>query len=267
MIRMFTRAALVLTLGIPACAQRAEPPVADSAAPATETITAVTTDGVTIYGEPYFDGLDSNAPLVLLFHQAGGDGRGEYADLVPALNAAGFRAIAWDQRAGGDRFGGVNRTAEGLAEGTPAEYCDAYPDLVAALDAVTSKGLAEKVIVWGSSYSAALVFRLAAEHPDRIAGVVACSPAAGGPMVDCRAREWLGDVSAPILVLRPASEMENEGSIEQRGLFVAAGADFRIIENGVHGSSMLIDSRTGEDMSGARTAVVAWLRAAAGTRL
>ena len=142
----------LLALGT-ACPARAQVP-----------ITARTMDGVTIHGEPYFGGLDSGAPLVLLFHQGGSNGRGEYAPIAHWLNDVGFRAIAWDQRRGGDRLGASNRTVEGSTLDEPS-YCDVYPDLVAALQYVASRGLADRVVAWGSSYSGALVFRLAAEHP------------------------------------------------------------------------------------------------------
>jgi pimeloyl-ACP methyl ester carboxylesterase len=222
-------------------------------------ITTVTADDVTIYGDAWVDELDTAAPLVLLFHQAGSNGRGEYSDLAPWLSEAGFRVISWDQRSGGERFGASNRTVTGLTEGTPVSYCDAYPDLQAALDYTMEQGLADKVIVWGSSYSASLVFRLAAENPDKVSGVVSCSPAAGGPMVDCRARMWVDDVVAPVLVLRPDSEMTHAPSVEQRDILMDAGVRFHVVENGKHGSSMLVDSRTGHDMSGARATVIDWL--------
>ena len=126
-------------------------------------------------------------------------------------------------------------------------------------DLVTEQGLADEVVVWGSSYSGALVFRLAAENEDRIAGVIAFSPASGGPMVDCRARNWAGHLSVPVAVFRPRPEMERESSLEQRQVLTAAGADFHVVEHGVHGSSMLLDARTGHDMGVARRAVVEWL--------
>jgi len=129
---------------------------------------------------------------------------------------------------------------------------------------VTSQRLAETVVVWGSSYSAALVFRLAAENPTRVSGVIAFSPASGGPMVDCRARMWLADVVVPTAVFRPASEMERESSVEQRDIFTAAGATFQVVDHGVHGSSMLVDARTEQDMSDARATVIGWLQEVTG---
>jgi pimeloyl-ACP methyl ester carboxylesterase len=223
-------------------------------------ILATARDGVAVHGEAYFGGLGATAPLVLLFHQGGSNGRGEYAEIATYLNNAGMRAIAWDQRSGGSTHGEENRTVLGLAPSVATDFCSAYFDLQAALDYVISRGLAEEVVAWGSSYSGSLVFRLAAENADRVSGVVAISPASGGPMVDCRARDWLEGVRAPMYVLRPASEMGLASSTEQRDIFMDAGAEFQVVTNGVHGSSMLVDSRTGHDMAAVRADVARWLR-------
>jgi len=233
----------------------AEAAIADSAPIAT-----IGSDNVTIYGEPYFGSLDDSAPLILLFHQSGSNGRAEYATIAAWLNDNGFRAIAWDQRSGGDLHGGSNRTATQLADNVATGYCDAYADLDAALRYVRDEGLADKVVLWGSSYSAALVFRLAAEKQDAVAGLIAFSPASGGPMVDCRARLWVENVHSPKLVLRPDSEMARKSSVEQQQILSRAGARFITVENGVHGSSMLLDERTDHDMAEVRGTVIDWLR-------
>ena len=227
--------------------------------PLPKTITTQTIDGVIIYGERYYGDLDAAAQLVLLFHQGGSNGRAEYAPLTNWLNDAGYRAIVWDQRNGGDLYGESNRTADSLPAGSNPGYCDAYPDLQAALDFVMSHGEAEEAIVWGSSYSGALVFRLAAENRDKVSGVLAFSPASGGPMVSCRARQWANDVRMPAIVFKPASEMTRESAEEQRQILEGAGVTFRIVEHGIHGSSLLVDARTENDMSGVRAQVIAWL--------
>lgn len=226
---------------------------------ATPMVTTTTSDGVTIFGERYFGDLGAEAPLVLLFHQGGSNGRGEYGDLVGWLNDSGYRAIAWDQRRGGDTYGAENRTVLALPEGTDFGYCDAAPDLQAALDYVDANGLADRVVIWGSSYSAALVFQAASDNPDRVAGVIAFSPASGGPLENCRARLSVDAVVAPKFVLRPASEMEITSVQEQRDVLIAAGTKFLVVKDGVHGSSMLDDARTGRDMSAERAIVRAWL--------
>ena len=218
-------------------------------------------DGVTVHGERYFGNLAADAPLILLFHQGGGDGRGEYAPLATWLNAEGFRAIAWDQRRGGSRFSMSNRTVAGLSEGAEYSYCDAYPDLEAALDYVLEHRLADRVVAWGSSYSATLVMRLAAENPGTVSGVLSFSPASGDAMEGCQPEPWAGDVQVPMFALRPASEMELAGPIQQRDRLEGIGVRFHVVEHGVHGSSMLVDERTGVDMSADRALVLDWLRA------
>ena len=268
MVSRFILASAGFALLATACDQRTEAPDPAQSADAPEsapvaaeetTLTAVTTDGVTIYGEPYFGDLDTSTPLIMLFHQGGSSGRGEYASIATWLNEAGYRAIAWDQRSGGDTHGQANRTVDSLPDNADPTFCEAAPDLQAALDLTVNRGLADKVVVWGSSYSGSLIFQLAAEDPDRIAGVIAFSPASGGPMANCRAAIWAGEISAPIMVFRPASEMGRASSQEQREILTVMGADFRVVENGVHGSSMLVDERTGADMSATRAEVLAWL--------
>ncbi len=232
----------------------------DAAGQSGTPITTTTADGVTIHGQAYGMELGASAPLLLLFHQGRSSGRGEYEALVPWLVGAGYRAIAWDQRFGGDLHGHPNRTVvpdAAPSSGTP--YCEAYPDLQAALDYVRREGLAASVIVWGSSYSGALAVQLAAKNPERVRGVLAFSPASGGPMADCRAEEWLGALAVPLAVFRPAREMEVPSALAQRDAMLAAGAEFVVVAHGVHGSSMLVDARTGSDMTSAREAVLAWL--------
>lgn len=220
-----------------------------------ETITTKAPDGTVIYGETYYGGLDDKSHVVALFHQAGGDGRGEYELLTPWLNSIGLRAIAWDLRSGGDRFGSENRTARAFPDGVG--YCDAYPDMEAALKYSVDVAAGAPIVIWGASYSAALVFSLAADQSDEVAAVIAASPASGEPMADCAIDAVLQDVQAPILALRPRREVDFTKA--QAETLVAAGATFHIVENGVHGSSMLIDERTEHDMSADRVFVASWL--------
>lgn len=224
------------------------------------TITVETADGVKIFGDPFMGDLSTETPLVMLFHQGGSNGRAEYSSIAPWLNENGFRAIAWDQRNGGDLYGASNRTKAVLAEGTAADYCDAYPDLQAAVNYVVEKGIAQKVIVWGSSYSGALVYQLAAKNPSSVSAVIAFSPASGGPLANCRAIQWIEGVSATNLVVRPQSEMARASAQEQRRILSAAGTEFIVVEHGIHGSSLLVDERTEHDMSEARADVLAWLK-------
>ena len=119
---------------------------------------------------------EKSSTLIILFHQAGWS-RGEYREIAPKIVKLGYQVMAVDQRAGKAVNGVPNEThrrARKKKAGT--NYLDAYADLVAALKYATKTLKPQRIIVWGSSYSAALVFRLAAEHPDEIAALVAFSP-------------------------------------------------------------------------------------------
>lgn len=228
---------------------------------ATESITFETDDEVTIYGELYRADVDTNAPMILLFHQGGGDARGEYGPIVPRLNEAGYHAIAIDQRRGGDRFGQSNRTVEGLIDAEYG-YCDAYPDLKATLSKVRELGFEGPLVAWGSSYSAALVFRLAAEYPEDIAAVLAFSPGSSGPLADCPPKLYSADLEMPVLALRPISEMEAPSVPPQLERLRSEGHSTYVADPGVHGSSMLVSERVGAETDQTWSAVLAFIEEA-----
>ena len=140
---------------------------------AAEPVTLTAADGVQVFGDVYRSG-SVKAPVIVAFHQADSSAA-EYAPIAPRLATAGYTVLAIDQRSGGGHFGGKNRTVAAL--GKSAGYDAALPDLEAALAWAQREAKGAPVIVWGSSYSAALVFRLAAAHPREVSAVVAFSPA------------------------------------------------------------------------------------------
>jgi len=230
------------------------------------TVTFKSEDGVTIHGELYLAEESKAGPFLLLFpvSSGGGDGRSEYGPLVGRLMEAGFSALAIDQRVGGTFMGGINRTAQGIGRELP--FCEAWPDLLAALRYAEDQGFTGPKIAWGSSYSGALVFRLAAEQGDRLAGVIAFSPASGPPMEQCRAEEFVGRVGIPALALRPASEMDRETSKAQMEIFHKAGVRTYVADPGVHGSSMLNADRVGGSVEATWKVVLEFLNEVAGKR-
>ena len=149
-----------------------------------------------------------------------------------------------DQRSGGDSFGGVNRTIAEL-ENTKYSYCDAYPDLEAALEYARRQGFG-RIIVWGSSYSAALVIRLAADHPESVDRVLAFSPASGDAMGDCGPMEHASRLKLPALMLRPAREAAMSAVASDLKMYRDQGHATYVSEGGSHGSSILIEDRGGE---------------------
>jgi dienelactone hydrolase len=215
-------------------------------------------DGVRVYGDVYRSAGGDNAPLILLFHQAGGDARGEYTQIANRLMQNGYNVLAIDQRAGGDRFGGGNRTMAGL-DGQEYGYCDAYPDLEAALRYMRAEGFDGRLAVWGSSYSAALAFQLAAKNSDEVSALLGFSPSSGPPLADCSLLPYVSQIDVPALALRPHSEFEVESVQAQMKEFEAHGIQTYVANPGVHGSSMLNAERVGESTEAAWAVVLEFL--------
>ncbi len=211
-----------------------------------EEIEITTADSIEIFGDLYV--FDENAPFILLFHQGGSNARAEYgSEIIPTLKEYGYNILAIDQRQGGQIYGSYNRTLEQFSLES-FSYCDAYPDLEAALNYLVNQELIQsKLIVWGSSYSGTLAIQLAAKNQDKISGVLAFSPASGGPMEACLPNEFFDQVSMPLLVLRPTAEVEFESVQTQTEFIESAGHQIFIANPGVHGSSMLVSSRVGAE--------------------
>ena len=235
----------LIGIGLLACQS---PQPKDTPTEATETKVGLTEQEISftvngplnIYGNLYH--ADKAQPIILLFHQARSNARGEYGSIIPRLTDAGFNVLAIDQRVGGDTHGSENRTMANI-ENNEYGYCDAYPEVEGALQYVIDQGFTGKKIVWGSSYSAALVLQLAAKNPTKVDGVLAFSPASGEPLKDCMPNPFLERIKQPTLLLRPASEMERESSINQFEMAEQAGHQIYVSDNGIHGSSMLVRDR------------------------
>src|SRR5687768_5555773 len=102
-------------------------------APAAEVATIVTADdGTAVHVYEYRPSGRTRGLPLLMFHQAGGDARGELGPIARQLAAEGRRVFTADLRSGGNRFGGTNLTAAGY-KGPQQGYCHVYPDLEAAL--------------------------------------------------------------------------------------------------------------------------------------
>ncbi len=210
--------------------------------PKSREVTFNSKDGIKLYADIYDSKKGKSAPLIMLFHQGGGDVRGEYATIIPKLLKQGYNVMATDVRQGGKRFG-TNRTMANIKQ--EYGYCDAYSDLEAALDQAKSQGFTGKKIAWGSSFTAALVFRLAKERGNDLAGILGFSPASGGPMKDCKPSLFASGVKIPALGIRPRREMRT--GVIQFAEFKKHGIQTYVAENGVHGSSMLVESRVKGD--------------------
>ena len=245
------QAALKTPTSAPVDASKAEVPTAQS-------VKFMASDGQSVFADVYRHTSSQADPLIILFHQAGSNGRGEYADIVPRLLKNGYDILLVDQRSGGSYFGFENRTVQ--ARGKSTKYCAAYPDLEGALAYAKTLNPQGPIFAWGSSYSAALVMKLAGEHGKDLAGVLSFSPATGRAMGACNANHFISSVHIPALGMKPAREMDATGQAQKRA-FEAQGLDYFVAKDGVHGSSMLVKSRTHKDVEPAWTRTLAFLEA------
>lgn len=229
------------------------PALARAAAP--EPVVFPAADGIIVHGDLY---RPAGRPrgVILLFHQAGSN-RTEYVPIAPRLAALGWIALAIDQRSGGNLFGGRNQTAAEVWGG--ATYRAALPDLEAALAWARTQWPGVRPAVWGSSYSAALVFVLAASHPADVSAVLAFSPGEYIPGVSIRAAA--AHVAVPVYVTSAADPEEEADAAALLAASPAAVKRQDRARNGVHGSATL---RPDSDPAGAEAnfaAVTAFLGA------
>ena len=224
---------------------------------AQQTVTLSAQDGVKVFGT-YYPAPNASAPIILLFHQAGSN-RWEYTPIATVLNSANFSALAIDSRHGGDMWGHENETVAHL--GHEGNYLESLVDLEAALAWARKQNPSRKVIVWGSSYSACLVFVLAAKHPGEIVGLLSFSPAEyfqNKSLVHDAATK----INIPVFITSAKDNEEEESAhsifdvnADQKNsvLFVPKTA-------GVHGSSTLREDRNPRGAAENWSAVLAFLK-------
>ncbi len=227
---------------------------ASTAAAPPEAVTLKAADGVPVFGALYR--AEHPKAQLLLFHQAGSN-RAEYSSIAPRLAQQGFNVLAIDQRSGGKLFGRTNQTVAKLGKST--SYLEASQDLETALAWASDQKL--PVGVWGSSYSAALVFLLAAAHPADIKAVLAFSPGEylGKPdLVQTAAAK----VTAPIFA---TSSIDAEEIASAKAILAVspspAKTQFIPQVGGVHGSSTLRADRNAKGSAENWAAVLAFLNA------
>ncbi len=157
----------------------------------------------------------------------------------------GFHCLALDQRSGKGVKGVSNETHILAAkEGKGTKYEDALADLEAAL-AYARDNFTGKCIVWGSSYSASLVFRLATDHPKKIHGLLAFSPGEYFQMNNKQIADFARTVKCPVFVTSAKNEEERWKPIYES---VTAPKSFYLpTTKGFHGSKALWPESEGSD--------------------
>jgi dienelactone hydrolase len=113
-------------------------------------------------------------PYILLFHQAEWS-RGEYNEIAGRLTKMGYNCLAVDLRSGGEINYIQNETATRAEKnGYSNSMLDAEKDIKAAIDYAYER-TGEKVVLFGSSYSASLSLKVAKGN-DKVHSVIAFSP-------------------------------------------------------------------------------------------
>lgn len=140
-----------------------------------KTVTYKSIDGLIITADLYLEHT-TNSPFIILFHQANWS-RGEYLETAVKLNELGFNCLAVDLRSGGEVNGVVNQThklAVKLKKRT--NYIDAIQDIEASIKYVKDNYTKGKLIIWGSSYSAALSLVVGSKNKKDVSGILSFSP-------------------------------------------------------------------------------------------
>jgi pimeloyl-ACP methyl ester carboxylesterase len=174
-------------------------------------------------------------PYMLLFHQAGFS-RGEYKNTAQIFNNFGYNCLAIDQRSGDIANGIINETAKrAKAKELSTPYIEAYQDMEAALDYAYKKS-GKPIVVVGSSYSAALVLRLASENIQKISKVLAYSP--GEYIQGHSVAAWSNLLETPVFVTSSKAEAESVADLV-KGSSNEKLVHFTPKGEGVHGSRVL----------------------------
>ena len=208
-------------------------------------------DGLLITADLYE--VSAEAEMIVLCHQAGWS-RGEYLETAKWLNDMGYNCLAIDQRSGKGVNEVENETAA-LAKSKKLKqsYLDAEQDICAAVQFAAERS-GKDVILVGSSYSASLVLKVAAEH-DGIKAVAAFSPGEyfGAQM---SLAEKIGSLSLPTFITCSPDEVKDTQALAEK--VEGTEVTFFAPENaGEHGSRALWTSKNGHEAY--RNAFKAWL--------
>lgn len=191
--------------------------IISSVAQTRKTIEFKSEDGLLITADTYIK-YDKEKPFIVLFHQAGWS-RGEYIEIAPKLNELGFNCMAIDQRSGHEVNEIRNETAvRAQKKKLGINYPDAIPDLLAAVKYAKENFAKGKLIIWGSSYSSALVLKLAGDDKKLCDAVLSFAPGEYFERYG-KSDNWITEsaknINKPVFITSAKSEKNNWNSIYQ----------------------------------------------------
>lgn len=202
-------------------------------------VTFKSKDGLLITADLYK--IKDSKGMILLCHRSHCN-RAEYRETAPKLNALGYSCLAIDQRSGMKVFGEVNETKNrAKAQNLPTGYLDAQQDIEAGIDYAYTINDNEPVVLFGSSYSAALSLRIAKDS-DKVQSVVVFSAGEHLKGVDLAAE--ISGISVPVFATSAKREIKETSDVlkhvESKWV-----TQFNPKEEGFHGSKILWESVKG----------------------
>ncbi len=200
-------------------------------------------DGLMIHGTLYEVNGKSKG-IILLCHQARYS-KGEYKETALKFNKMGFTCLAIDQRSGNEVNGVVNETAKQAKEqGLPTSYLDTEQDIKAALFFLYEK-YQRKIILLGSSYSAALTLKIGSEEKEKLESLIAFSP---GEYFDEKGivNGWNKKIDLPVFITCSKNEIASTTPLMD-GVDNKKLVYFKPKKEGIHGSSALWSSTSNNE--------------------
>jgi alpha-beta hydrolase superfamily lysophospholipase len=187
--------------------------------------------------------VDKPKGFILLCHRSHCN-RAEYRETAPRLNELGYSCLAIDQRSGMKVWGETNETKDrAKAKGLPTGYLDTKPDVEAAIDYAYELNDKNKIILFGSSYSASLVL-LISTQTDKVKATIAFSPCEYLKGIKLAAE--IKGINIPIFVTSPKAEIKQVTDIT-KNVNSKLLTHFMPTVDGFHGSKTLWKEVSGHE--------------------
>jgi pimeloyl-ACP methyl ester carboxylesterase len=155
--------------------------------------------------------------------------------------------MAIDQRSGGEINGVINQThLEATKLKKPRFYINALPDIEAALMYIRDELNIDKIVIWGSSYSASLALVMGQRHAEDTDGVIAFSPGEYLTVDNKKIEEYAQEITCPVFIASAKDEHEKWRAIYEA--IASSDKSYFLPEtNGEHGSEALWEENEGYD--------------------
>lgn len=187
--------------------------------------------------------VDKPKGFILLCHRSHCN-RAEYRETAPKLNDLGFSCLAIDQRSGMKVFGETNETKDrAKAKGLATGYLNAKPDIEAAIDYAYELNDKNKIILFGSSYSASLAL-LVSTQTDKIKATIAYSP--GEYLKGVNLANEIKTIDKPTYVTSPKAEIQQVTDVT-KNVNLKLLTHFIPTVDGFHGSKTLWKEVSGHE--------------------